>query len=58
MKKKHSEKREGGEGCCGAVRLGRGAGGRRRERREILKGISTYFNPGELVAILGPSGQL
>ena len=27
-------------------------------RKEILKGITTYFNPGELVAIMGPSGIL
>lgn len=26
-------------------------------KKEILKGISTYFNPGELVAIMGPSGE-
>ena len=25
-------------------------------KKEILKGITTYFNPGELVAIMGPSG--
>ena len=24
--------------------------------KEILKGISLYFNPGELVGIMGPSG--
>lgn len=25
-------------------------------KKEIIKGVSTYFNPGELVAIMGPSG--
>ena len=24
--------------------------------KKILKGISLYFNPGQLVAIMGPSG--
>lgn len=28
-----------------------------REEKEILKGISIYFNPGELVGIMGPSGK-
>ena len=27
-----------------------------REVKEILKGISLYFNPGELIGIMGPSG--
>ena len=27
-----------------------------RNQKEILKGISLYFNPGELVGIMGPSG--
>ena len=26
------------------------------KKKEILKGISAYFNPGEMVAIMGPSG--
>ena len=26
-------------------------------KKEIIKGVSTYFNPGELVAIMGPSGE-
>ncbi len=28
-----------------------------REVKEILKGISLYFNPGELIGIMGPSGN-
>ena len=28
-----------------------------RRKLEILKGISIYFNPGELIGIMGPSGQ-
>lgn len=27
-----------------------------REHKDILKGISLYFNPGELIGIMGPSG--
>ena len=27
------------------------------KRKDIICGISTYFNPGELVAIMGPSGS-
>ncbi len=27
-----------------------------RRKKEIICGISTYFNPGELTAIMGPSG--
>lgn len=27
-----------------------------KKKKEILKGISAYFNPGEMVAIMGPSG--
>ena len=30
----------------------------RRRQREILKGISLYFNPGEMVGIMGPSGGM
>jgi len=26
--------------------------------KKILKGISLYFNPGQLVAIMGPSGTI
>lgn len=26
-------------------------------KKEIIKGVTTYFNPGELVAIMGPSGE-
>lgn len=26
-------------------------------RKKILKGISAYFNPKELIAIMGPSGE-
>lgn len=26
-------------------------------RKRILKGISAYFNPKELIAIMGPSGE-
>ena len=29
----------------------------KKERKQILKGISVYFNPGELVGIMGPSGE-
>ena len=36
----------------------RGMKYRQREEKEILKGISLYFNPGELIGIMGPSGQL
>ena len=25
--------------------------------KKILNGISAYFNPGELIAIMGPSGR-
>ena len=25
--------------------------------KRILNGISAYFNPGELIAIMGPSGR-
>lgn len=28
------------------------------EEKEILKGMSLYFNPGELIGIMGPSGTL
>ncbi len=28
-----------------------------RKYKEILKGISLYFNPGELIGIMGPSGE-
>jgi len=28
-----------------------------RKHKEILKGISLYFNPGELIGIMGPSGE-
>ena len=28
-----------------------------RKYKEILKGISLYFNPGELIGIMGPSGK-
>ena len=27
------------------------------KRKRILKGISAYFNPKELIAIMGPSGE-
>lgn len=27
------------------------------QENEILKGVSVYFNPGELVGIMGPSGE-
>ena len=26
------------------------------KKKEIISGISAYFNPGELVAVMGPSG--
>lgn len=26
-------------------------------KKEIIRGISAYFNPGELVAVMGPSGM-
>ena len=29
-----------------------------REQKRILKGISLYFNPGELIGIMGPSGNV
>ena len=29
----------------------------RTKRKKILKGISVYFNPGELIGIMGPSGK-
>ncbi len=29
---------------------------RKEQMKTILNGITTYFNPGELVAIMGPSG--
>lgn len=28
----------------------------KERKKTILNGITTYFNPGELVAIMGPSG--
>lgn len=28
------------------------------KKKDILRGISAYFNPGEMVAIMGPSGTL
>ncbi len=28
----------------------------KKQKKTILNGITTYFNPGELVAIMGPSG--
>lgn len=28
-----------------------------REEKVILKGISLYFNPGEMIGIMGPSGE-
>lgn len=30
---------------------------RSREEKVILKGISLYFNPGEMIGIMGPSGK-
>ena len=27
-------------------------------KKKILKGISAYFNPKELIAIMGPSGDI
>ncbi len=30
----------------------------KKRKKVILKGITTYFNPGELVAIMGPSGKI
>ena len=27
-----------------------------KQQKNILKGISLYFNPGELIGIMGPSG--
>lgn len=29
----------------------------KKKEKEIIRGVSAYFNPGELVAILGPSGN-
>ena len=34
-------------GCCGCGRV----------RKDILCGVSLYFNPGELVGIMGSSGD-
>ena len=31
---------------------------RNREEKAILKGISLYFNPGEMIGIMGPSGEV
>jgi ABC-type polysaccharide/polyol phosphate transport system ATPase subunit len=28
-----------------------------KEEKAILKGISLYFNPGEMIGIMGPSGR-
>ena len=30
----------------------------RTKRKKILKGISVYFNPGEMIGIMGPSGKI
>lgn len=27
------------------------------KKKEIISGVSAYFNPGELVAVMGPSGN-
>lgn len=32
-------------------------GNKKKKEKEIIRGVSAYFNPGELVAILGPSGN-
>ena len=29
-----------------------------KQKKKILNGISAYFNPGEMVAIMGPSGLM
>lgn len=29
----------------------------KKEKIEILKGVSGYFNPGEMAALMGPSGS-
>ena len=29
----------------------------RTKRKKILKGLSVYFNPGEMIGIMGPSGK-
>ena len=26
------------------------------KKKEIIRGISAYFNPGEMIAVMGPSG--
>ena len=28
------------------------------KKKQIINGISTYFNPGQLIAIMGPSGSV
>ena len=28
------------------------------KRKKILKGLSVYFNPGEMIGIMGPSGKI
>lgn len=29
----------------------------KKEKIDILKGVSGYFNPGEMAALMGPSGS-
>lgn len=56
----HAKKQQRGEGTEWKHRMQRTRQSTQKEKghkKEIIKGVSTYFNPGELVAIMGPSGK-